>query len=96
VDAYTENTQHSFVDNTSGNLIIRFPFDAIRLAPYVFGGAGYQFDPTGLWLARLGAGWISVSPKSSVFSWTPGTSSLTRPRTSVLAVSACGSALSPR
>ena len=32
-DAYTENTQHSFVDNTSGNLILRFPFDKIHLAP---------------------------------------------------------------
>jgi len=55
-DAYTENTQHSFVDNTSASLIVRIPFDAIHLAPYVFGGAGYQFDPSGLWFAQLGGG----------------------------------------
>jgi hypothetical protein len=56
VDAYTENTQHSFVDNSSANLIVRFPIDAIHLAPYVFGGAGYQFDPSGLWFGQAGGG----------------------------------------
>jgi hypothetical protein len=55
-DAYTENTQHSFVDNTSGNLILRFPFDRAHLAPYIYGGAGYQFDPTGLWFGQAGGG----------------------------------------
>jgi len=55
-DAYTENTQHSFVDNTSGNLIIRFPFDSVHLAPYVFGGGGYQFDPSGVWFGQAGGG----------------------------------------
>jgi hypothetical protein len=55
-DAYTENTQHSFVDNTSGNLIIRFPIDRIHLAPYIYGGAGYQFDPSGLWFGQAGGG----------------------------------------
>ena len=56
VDAYTENTQHSFVDNTSGNLILRIPIEGLRLAPYAYGGAGYQFDPTGLWFGQAGAG----------------------------------------
>lgn len=55
-DAYTENWNHSFVDNTSGNLIVRFPIDKIHLAPYIYGGGGYQFDPTGLWFAQAGAG----------------------------------------
>jgi hypothetical protein len=55
-DAYTENTQHSFVDNASGNLIVRFPIDPAHLAPYVFGGAGYQFDPDGLVFGQAGAG----------------------------------------
>ena len=55
-DAYSENTQHSFFDNTSGNLILRFPFESIRLAPYVYGGAGYQFDPQGLWFGQAGGG----------------------------------------
>ena len=44
------------MDNTSANLIIRFPFDAVRLAPYAFGGAGYQFDPSGLWFGQAGGG----------------------------------------
>ena len=56
VDAYTENTQHSFVDNTSGNLILRFPIDPIHLAPYVYGGGGYQFDPSNLGFAQAGGG----------------------------------------
>ena len=55
-DAYTENTQHSFVDNASGNLIFRIPLDAIHLAPYIYGGGGRQFDPTELWFAQAGAG----------------------------------------
>jgi hypothetical protein len=55
-DAYTENAGHSFVDNTSGNLIVRFPFESIHLAPYVYGGAGYQFDPSGLWFGQAGGG----------------------------------------
>jgi len=55
-DAYTENTQHSFVDNASGNLIARFPIDVIHLAPYVYGGGGYQFDPEGLAFGQIGGG----------------------------------------
>lgn len=55
-DAYTENAGHSFVDNTSGNLIVRFPFESVHLAPYVYGGAGYQFDPSGLWFGQAGGG----------------------------------------
>ena len=55
-DAYTENAGHSFVDNTSGNLIVRFPFDSVHLAPYVYGGGGYQFDPSGLWFGQAGGG----------------------------------------
>ena len=55
-DAYTENTQHSFVDNTSGNLILRFPIEPARLAPYIFGGGGYQFDPSGTGFGQAGAG----------------------------------------
>lgn len=33
---------HSFVDTTTGNLIARFPIGPV--APYIFGGAGYQFE----------------------------------------------------
>jgi hypothetical protein len=55
-DAYTENAAHRFVDNASGNLIYRFPIESIHLAPYIYGGGGRQFDPTGLWFAQAGAG----------------------------------------
>jgi hypothetical protein len=54
--AYTENTAHNFVDNVSGSLILRLPFDPIRLAPYAFGGGGHQFDPVDSNFAHAGAG----------------------------------------
>jgi len=56
VDAYSENTHGPFVDNTSANLILRFPFDEIHLAPYIYGGGGYQFDPGEVWFAQAGGG----------------------------------------
>jgi hypothetical protein len=42
-DAYAL-AQHSpsFVDTATGNLIVRFPLGPF--APYIFGGAGYQFE----------------------------------------------------
>ena len=43
-DAYAISTDHSFVDTTTGNLIFRFPIEDTGLAPYIFGGAGYQFQ----------------------------------------------------
>lgn len=55
-DAYTENTSHNFVDNASGNLIFRIPIDKAHLAPYVYGGGGYQFDPNEVWFGQVGAG----------------------------------------
>jgi len=55
-EAYTENAGHSFVDDASASLLVRFPIDSIRLAPYVFGGGGYQFDPIEQVFAHLGGG----------------------------------------
>ena len=55
-EAYTENTDHSFVDSASLNLIGRFPIGHGGLAPYVFGGGGYQFDVVEQWLGNAGAG----------------------------------------
>jgi len=67
-DGYTENTQHSFVDNGSGNLIIRFPIDTLHLAPYVYGGGGRQFDPSELWFAQLGGGLeVRFTPNLGLF-----------------------------
>lgn len=55
-DAYTESTKGTFVDNASGNLIIRIPIETIRLAPYVYGGGGRQFDSNDRWFGQAGAG----------------------------------------
>ena len=55
-DAYSENTQHSFFDDASGNVIFRIPIDKIHLAPYVYGGAGRKFDATEVWFGQAGAG----------------------------------------
>lgn len=55
-DAYTENTHDSFVDSASGNIILRYPFENIHLAPFVFGGGGYQWDLTKTAFAQAGAG----------------------------------------
>ena len=56
IDAYSENTHGPFVDNASANLILRFPFDKIHLAPYIYGGGGYQFEPGEVWFAQVGGG----------------------------------------
>ncbi len=67
-DAYTENTDRSFVDDVSGNLILRLPFDAIRLAPYVYGGGGRQFDPSDIWFAQAGGGLeFRFTPRIGIF-----------------------------
>jgi len=55
-DAYSENTAHSFVDDLSGSLIFRLPIDKAHLAPYAFGGGGYQFDPNEVWFGHVGVG----------------------------------------
>jgi hypothetical protein len=55
-EAWTENTQHSFVDDTGGNLVIRIPIGNIGLAPYAFGGAGHSFDPVVATYGDFGAG----------------------------------------
>lgn len=55
-DAYSENPEHSFVDNASGNLYLRLPMDQVHLAPYIYGGGGHQFDPNDKWFGQAGAG----------------------------------------
>jgi hypothetical protein len=54
--AYTENTANNFFDDASGSAIIRFPIDSLHLAPYIFGGGGYQFDTAQAPFAQAGAG----------------------------------------
>jgi len=55
-DAWSEDTRGRFVDNVTGNLIVRFPLGDSGVAPYVFGGGGYQFEPVDQALGQFGAG----------------------------------------
>jgi len=55
-DAYSENFTGRFIDKASGNLILRLPCDRFHLAPYVYGGEGYQFDPKERPFAQAGLG----------------------------------------
>jgi hypothetical protein len=55
-DAYSENTSGPFVDNASGNLILRVPLGQSGFAPYVYGGGGYQFDSLKAGFIQAGAG----------------------------------------
>jgi len=54
-EAYTESTQHKFIDSASLNVIGRIPLGQSGVAPYGFGGAGYQFE-NAQWLGNIGAG----------------------------------------
>lgn len=56
LDAYSENTDGVFIDNASANVILRFPIDDLHIAPYIFGGGGYQFEPGEVAFAQAGTG----------------------------------------
>lgn len=55
-EAYSTDVNHTFVENASGNLIIRLPIEPAHIAPYVFGGGGYQWEPGEEWFAQFGGG----------------------------------------
>ena len=55
-DAYSEDTTHRFIDSSSGNLILRLPIGETGMAPYIFGGGGYQFDKVQQGFGQAGAG----------------------------------------
>jgi hypothetical protein len=55
-EAYSQNTTGTFIDNASGNLILRLPLGESGFAPYVLGGGGHQFDAAKLWFGQAGAG----------------------------------------
>lgn len=48
--------KHNFVNTVNGSLIIRFPIGDTGIAPYVFGGAGYQFQGIDQIIGGGGAG----------------------------------------
>jgi hypothetical protein len=55
-EGYSENTSGPFIDNASGNLILRVPLGQSGFAPYVYGGGGYQFDSLKAGFIQAGAG----------------------------------------
>jgi hypothetical protein len=55
-EAYSENTTGTFIDNASGNLLLRLPLGESGFAPYVLGGGGQQFDAAKLTFGQAGAG----------------------------------------
>ena len=55
-EAYSENTDHCFIDSSSLNVIGRLPIGDSGLAPYGFAGGGYQFDAIAQWFGNVGAG----------------------------------------
>ena len=55
--AYSESTGgRHFVDHVGADVIGRFPLGNSGVAPYIFGGAGRQFDPVIQWTWDAGAG----------------------------------------
>lgn len=57
VEAYSDSSRGDyFVDAVGGHLVGRFPMGEKHLAPYVFFGAGRQFDPGPQWTWDAGAG----------------------------------------
>ena len=68
VDTSFQDGGRRFVDHVSGSLIVRLPIETVHLAPYVFGGAGYEFEPVYEWSAHLGGGLeFRFNPKTAVF-----------------------------
>ena len=55
-EAYSQNTTGVFIDNASGNLLLRLPLGQSGFAPYVLGGGGHQFDAGKLWFGQAGGG----------------------------------------
>jgi len=67
-EAYSESTSRHFIDNASGNLILRFPIGETGLAPYAYVGGGREFDPIELWFGQVGAGLeFRFTPKWGTF-----------------------------
>ncbi len=55
-DTLTEGREDPFIFSASGNLIVRIPILDTGIAPYAFGGGGYQFDFVRQDFGQAGAG----------------------------------------
>ncbi len=56
VDGNVFDGDQNGVWNTTSSLIVRFPIDEACLAPYLFGGGGYQVDGEGKGTIHAGGG----------------------------------------
>ncbi len=56
VDGNVFDGKQNGVWNTTSSLIVRFPIDSACLAPYIFGGGGYQVDGAGRGTIHAGGG----------------------------------------
>ena len=66
-EGFSESTHHDFVNNVDGNLVLRLPIGETGLAPYIFGGGGYQWEPPTPLTPRAGRDLSSVSLRGSGF-----------------------------
>jgi hypothetical protein len=55
-DVYSSDTTGSFVDSTSGNVYLRYPILDSGIAPYIFGGGGYDFEEIKQGFGQAGTG----------------------------------------
>jgi len=65
-DAFMQDDGRQFVNSTTGSLILRFPFASV--APYAFGGGGWNFDPKGVAVVHGGGGIeFRLNPHTGIF-----------------------------
>lgn len=55
-DVVASDNGYKFIDSASANLVLRLPIEPAHIAPYIFGGAGGQFDPKSQYLIDAGVG----------------------------------------
>jgi hypothetical protein len=68
VDTSAQDGGVHFLDHVGGNLLVRFPIQQARLAPYVFAGGGRAFNPGWNWYGDAGAGLeLRLNPKLGIF-----------------------------
>lgn len=55
-EAFSDNTTGSFVDSSSGNVFLRYPIGESGIAPYIYGGGGYDFENIRQGFGQAGTG----------------------------------------
>lgn len=55
-DFTADGREHAFFDSASGNVFVRLPITQTGLAPYIFGGGGYEFKENEQSFGQAGAG----------------------------------------